>query len=223
MFAGIVAGGAFLVSFTFGIFGRTPVYMALTRALIFSGVFFGIVAGIYFIFNKFLQPMELPPDKTNYDDGQLGQNIDFSLGDEDGLTDADAAPPDTASLEELQSVDMEEGSEGIPVVDSSAGVLEQISNNVYSKSGSSSLPQAAADSAVDGYNMDMGAFVPGIPGIDGNGAQKMSDYADSPDLMGAGGVVEMSVERNSEKDPRLTGDAKKMAGAIQTLLKKDDG
>jgi hypothetical protein len=73
----VVSGGTFLVSLITSLLGGALFFTALLRGLVFAGSFFGIVAGIYFIYNKFL----IPDDTDDTETPKVGQNIDYSVGD----------------------------------------------------------------------------------------------------------------------------------------------
>jgi hypothetical protein len=235
MLAGTVAGGAFLVSFIIGVFGGGPLLGVFLRALVFSGCFFGLVAGIYFLYNKFLLPVETDEEEEPETAGQVGQNIDYFLGDDDDwLGSLDNAGEDNSKT--IEGYTEENGVAAIEtnaftgelnpaVSEESAGVLAQSSDNGYSERGDSLLPRKKAGVfSDDNYSMDMSAFVSGMPGIEDDGAPRREAATSSPGSMMNEGTVDMSVERRSGKpDLGFDVDGKKMAGAIQSLLKKDLG
>ncbi|MDR2795966.1 MAG: hypothetical protein LBB47_04560 [Spirochaetaceae bacterium] len=237
--AGIVAGGAFCVSFILGLFGRTPILVTFLRALAFSGCFFGIVAGIYFLYNKFLLPVE-PDDKEPEDSDLSGHNIDYTLGDDnewldsldyDGnasentseISESDAEGSDVPNGTEPGVLNVFENKPETAVSERSPEVLAQNNDSGYSIGGDSLLPREKAGAFFgDGYDMNMSAFIPGIPGIEGGDYSQGAAAQTSSDSGMNEGTVDMSVERDARKlDLGFDVDGKKMAGAIQTLLKKD--
>lgn len=244
MLAGIIAGGTFLVSFILGLVGRTPLLTAFFRALAFSGCFFGIVAVIYFLYNKFLLTDETDEEEP-VDTSRIGQNIDYSLSDNDDWIN---------SLDDIESEGMSEdvskisggnvdkpqdilggaepgmeyaftGEEKIAALGETPGVLAQSNDNGYSVDGDSVLPQKNAGAFSEGgYDMNMSAFIAGIPGVEDDGSPQGEAMSSSSGTMMNEGTVDMSVERRAGKpDFGFDVDGKKMAGAIQTLLKKDLG
>jgi hypothetical protein len=248
--AGIVAGGAFLVSFIMGLFGRTPILTVFLRALVFSGCFFGLVAGIYFLYNKFLLPAETDEeepeaaaDQSGSQNGrQSGQNIDYVLGDDDDwlsrldeLENGDApedlskiSSGDPGEVQDAQS-DAESFMEGAfaegesTAGGESTGVLAQSNDNGYSVSGDSLLPQKKAGAfSEDGYDMNMSAFTHGTRGAEDSGYPQGRAVSSSPNPLMSEGTVDISVEgRAGKRGLGFDVDGKKMAGAIQSLLKKD--
>jgi hypothetical protein len=244
--AGITAGGAFLISFVFGLFGRADLPLALMRALIFAGLFFGLAAGIYFLYEKFLQP-EASPEKDN---GQLGQNVDYSVGDniewsgDDNRTLGDmpilesggeTAPPVEGEYSRSMPADdslssnagtNDTGVEELIPEDSygtsnASGGVEQNDNNKYSESGGLALRENAAPFSGEGYSVNMNDFTP----VTARSSESMEGKRSSAkDGASRRGTVDMSVERKlGKEDLGFEFDGKKIAGAIQTLLKKDEG
>jgi hypothetical protein len=234
--AGIISGGAFLVSFIMGLFGRTPILTVFLRALVFSGCFFGLVAGIYFLYNKFLLPSETDEEETEATAGQSGQNIDYVLGDDDdwlnrldNIENGDApevlseiAGGDTEEVQDAQS-EAEPFVEDAFAVGETTGVLAQSNDKGYSVDGDSLLSQKKAGAfSEDGYDMNMSVFIPGTPSTEDGGYPQGKAVSSSPNPLMSEGTVDMSVERRAGKrDLGFDVDGKKMAGAIQSLLKKD--
>jgi hypothetical protein len=243
MLAGIVAGGAFLISFILGLFGRAPLLTVFLRALAFSGCFFGIVAGIYFLYNKFLLPVETDEEKPD-DTGRTGHNIDYTLSDDDSWLSSfyggeNGAHEDISKIIDGGAEDIQDVRNRAEAVGANAfaenpktgasedlpGVLEQSNDNGYSVDRDSPPPNDEAGvSAGDGYGMNMSVLVPGIPGIEDGGYSQAAATQGLPDSVINEGTVDMSVDRRAGKpDLGFSVDGKKMAGAIQTLLKKDLG
>jgi hypothetical protein len=225
MVAGITAGGAFLLSFVFSLLGSADVQTALMRALIFAGLFFGLVAGIYFLYDKFLQPVE----DDSMDENQTGQNIDYSVGDSidwsSGKND-NGIPDDISSLNsagESSIEGLEEfGNDEHSGATYDSGGLEQVDNNKYSNDRVLMGAEKADASSPRGYSVDMSAFTPGDVPKSGGPAGPERRY--TPGGAPREGTVDMSVERRSGKtELGFEVDGKKIAGAIQTLLKKDEG
>ncbi|MDR2444811.1 MAG: hypothetical protein LBD44_02580 [Spirochaetaceae bacterium] len=212
----------------------------------FSGCFFGIVAGIYFLYNKFLLSYETD-EKEPVDEGRVGQNIDYSLGDdndwlnnfdniEDGRMPEDISKINGGDVEKSQDIqsDVEEqpseadvltGEEKTTALKETPEVLAQSNDNGYSVGGDSLLPQKKAGAfSQDGYDMDMSVFVAGASGTEDDSYPQRGATSSSPGPIMNEGTVDMSVERRTGKpDLGFDVDGKKMAGAIQSLLKKDLG
>jgi hypothetical protein len=248
---GIVAGGAFLVSFIISLCVRTPFLYAVLRSLCFAGVFFGIIAGIYFLYNKFLSPQATERFESE-DNGASGHNVDYSVGDDD------AWPKDAGGAKSMFGVDAPETSAGnrdegdiyepldelepanedypylpgAPIENISGGgsgidhgVLEQNGNEGYDKNEVSALTANASGGSDRGYDTDMGAFIPGMVAAGDGERQKTGAalYMPGPALANEG-PVRLSVDNNSGRTaPVFDFDKQKMATAIQTLLKKDEG
>jgi hypothetical protein len=234
----IISGGVFLVSLITGLFGGAAFVTALLRALIFAGVFFGITAGIYYLWNKFLQPGETADLGGNVP--APGGNVDYTV-DDDWLGMPESAdeniPPENVSAEAdgggsdggLEPPFMEDsgGSERLhePPEDADGEVLEQNGDNVYIDSRVPVAGKAAADYAFD---MNMSDFMPAVPAVGGGWEADIAvplSKAERPQTAPDAGMVDISVARGSgnELDAYTDADGKKMAGAIRNLLKKDEG
>ncbi|MDR0382899.1 MAG: hypothetical protein LBH50_02815 [Spirochaetaceae bacterium] len=220
---------------------------ALLRAAVFAGGFFGIIAGIYFLYGKFLRP-----DGEVKDAGPtLGKNVDYSVDDigdwldmrksaneslpaeaASGMADDSALGPDAGPIDFESLSGLPVGSEtndeahAVPP-DTGSEALEQSGDNVYSKDGA--LAPSEKPSAGYAFDMDMSDFTPAAPMFNGgeySAAKAVPSSAEvwEPAEPGAG-VVDMSLARKSgaKADLIFDGDGKKMAGAIRTLLKKDEG
>ncbi|GHU39987.1 hypothetical protein FACS1894190_06280 [Spirochaetia bacterium] len=213
----IAAGGAFLLSILLGLIGHSGFLMAFLKALIFGGAFFGLILGICFLYNKFLIPQE---DTKKTEGASVGSNLDLTVGDD--LPEDDFGDYFSTDQNESQSDDPDEPEE-LEELEAEDSPLDQNIKEDYNR-GSVDVASPNAAPSNEGM-MDMGAFIPGIPGI-GN------DSDDEPDIPRAiperrinDGTVEMSMGKRPEKtiDFGPDADGKKMAGAIQTLLKKDEG
>jgi hypothetical protein len=246
--AGIVAGGTFLISLIFGMSGRSTLFISLVKAFIFGGVFFGLAAVIYFVFNKFLMPEGKEVNKGE-GNGTLGHNIDYSVGDDnlDWAENDDGILDDISKLSAEDALNnksgMSEESSGYPSEDreilydedpleiSAAGLnsasegVEQNNNNEYSKSGDLARPVNGDASSNDVYSMAMNAAGTNMDVSDDAAPKKVrSEPRASLSKLARDGMVDMSVERRSGTPaPGFELDGKKVAGAIQTLLKKDEG
>jgi hypothetical protein len=268
MAAGISAGCAFLISLIFGLIGKAVFLIALARALIFAGLFFVLVVGIYYIYDKFLQP-DANNDDTDDADEVLGQNVEYSVGDDsdwggggndvpDDILGLDYTLEDPADLPSDESGLHEDNTDSIKslvagltdISPSNAALseasnaaaskgLEQIDSNEYSNNGDltqpikaiapdKAAPKKAAASKNEDYDVDMDVFVPYTPADYGGGEAAsifQSKHTVSEDSSLRKGTVDMSLERKSGKKELDFDniDGKKVAGAIQTLLKKDEG
>jgi hypothetical protein len=251
--AAIIAGGAFFLSFLIGLFSHSGFGLIFFRALIFAVVFFGIAAGVQFVYYKFLNETASPEGadgeegadgkKTDENKG-FGENIDLVLQDDDfteGFSPQRGAAqnmPDNATgekndepalletldddVEELEPIDDEKnGKESQAVLKP----LDQKTNAMYDKAGDGISEESIID------DLNIGAFIPGIPGIEDIGIDPVvSGRAESVESAGSKtteyarsvGTVEMSMEKMSNKALDFDIDGQKAAGAIQTLLKKDE-
>ncbi|GHT49651.1 hypothetical protein FACS1894102_4560 [Spirochaetia bacterium] len=245
--AGIVAGFAFALSFLLGVINKTSFGVSLLRALIFAIIFFGIAAGIELLYKKFLEP-DISGGTGGLGD-DLGSNVDISLGDDLGAANGDAAyfsiddidaPPansgDANDAGELETLDGAEetgtvlGTQGQPENDGVAELealdsaqelteldegLDQNSKKVYHNIGSTiSGKSSGADS------LNIGSFVPGLVAVDV--APRKAAVAAKTEYDMDSGTVEMSIAGNGDGEPDFKVDGKKAAGAIQTLLSKDE-
>jgi hypothetical protein len=229
----IISGGVFFVSFVTGLLGGAVFLTALLRALVFAVVFFGIVAGIYCLYNKFL----LPDESSGGGPPALGRNVDYTVDDgydwlstqegaDENLTPASGTDSVTGQPEGEESGDAAEPF-GLPA-DEDRRALEQSRDNIYTDNKAPVPEKPSAGSAgSDGYafDIDMSGFMPDAPmfnvGRDGGKAVPSG----APEWQAEAGVVDMSVARRPDAKADLYSgiDGKKMAGAIKTLLKKDEG
>jgi hypothetical protein len=251
LLTGIVAGGAFLVSFITSLCVRTPFFYAVLRSLCFAGVFFGIIAGIYFLYNKFLSP-QATERFENEENGASGHNVDYSVDDDEVLDkvggsarsmfegaalEASAGSRNEQDfyepLEELAPAN-EDGthSAAVPVENTGGGdsgidhgVLEQNGNEGYYKNGDSAVIRNVSGGADIGYDTNMRDFIPGMAAAGDGGRQKTGEplYVPDPAVVNEG-PVRLSVDSKSGRTaPVFDFNKQKMATAIQTLLKKDEG
>jgi hypothetical protein len=265
----IVSGGTFLVSLITSLLGGALFFTALLRGLVFGAGFFGIVAGIYYLYNKFLLPGEASDTDTT-DTPKVGQNVDYSVDDSGEWLDMrgtvnGSLPPENTGLEgggldgdtetgggqdganraeaysgteAPYSADAGDGKAEKPpglFIDIDGGALEQSGDNVYIDSeatGHEKLPAVAkAETAASTdyvFDIDMSDFTSALPGFDDGGHKNKTVPPSEAEWSNAGpgtGVVDMSVARksNAKMDLYSDADGKKMAGAIKTLLKKDEG
>jgi hypothetical protein len=236
-----LAAGAFVLSFIIGLFSAASIIVAVIRAVVFAAVFFGIGCGAIKIFTAMLTFQEAVPrpdgDGEEHISRRSGGNFgaEFSMSDdalglyEDG-TAANDVPKSNETKDEIKIDDISMLFDAGTDVQSDGG-LEQSTAPDYTEAGSvvnpalmngasevsssvetnenlSDFTPAAEDAARD--------FVPGFP-------------VAHADMSGAGvpnftaGTVEMSLASPKPKsDIDFSGhDGKKMAGAIQTILKKD--
>jgi hypothetical protein len=233
--AAVVSAIAFILSFLIGLIGPALIGTVVIRAFAFAVVFF--VAGAVFsvVFAKFLLPEEEMRDSSGSDslngerEGErqaAGANVNLSVGDDDVFqADAPESDENGARLsggEEGEGAEDSEG-EGAPALEDgidSEG-LEQNNEVRYNSRQGEGLADGGDDIP------DEPVFIPGIPGIDGPAAaEERGSLASLPEI--GTGTVEMTVRKSRGKEIRLEDlgknvDGKKVAGAIQTLLRKDEG
>jgi hypothetical protein len=117
----------------------------------------------------------------------------------------------------------------------SSGGLEQNTDSSYNKFGSvvtpasedSPSPQKRGAAGAAGAFTDFSNFVPGMPGLEGVYSADSGNKTSGSDSSGGqnrlmAGTVEMSIEKPKKEIDFGNHDGKKMAGAIQTMLKRDD-
>ncbi|GMO41358.1 MAG: hypothetical protein Ta2B_21180 [Termitinemataceae bacterium] len=250
--AGIVAAVSFLLSFLLGIINQTTFTWSLLRALIFAVAFFGIAAGVEYLYKKFLLPDENGGIGDIDGDG-YGSNVDISIGDDasglsgssindlfnsgenvNGSGDVEELEPvdDDAELETLDSAEASDVEELQPLDAADDGSLEELESEPLDQKAKYEYHNngdiVSANNARDDF--DIGAFVPGLAGLDE--ISKTSKQQPSSQSSGGGltkteydmdsGTVEMTMEKRGGKELGFDVDGKKAAGAIQTLLSKDE-
>ncbi|MDR2481618.1 MAG: tripartite tricarboxylate transporter TctB family protein [Spirochaetaceae bacterium] len=217
--AGIAAGVAFVLSFLLGLISGAPVSAVLLRALFFSAIFFVLTALSFVLFEKFLNIKKMPEffsDKGSEDEeAQTGQRVDMY----DEYEDADSSNADS---EDGQNNDSESLTKDI------YGGVEQNDDLQYTSGEDTDISfEASEDTEFAGNenaSLDKDDFVPGLPGVnDGSSVE----YEDAPVENTGVETVEMSVGRTDSKielsDLGDNVDGHKVAQAIQTLLRKDEG
>ena len=274
---GILAAGAFLVSFILSLISGAPFLQIIIRALVFAALFFGIGFGLnYLVKNIFSGDMSALPAG----DGQRGHIVDISVGDEadgvesgggiEGGGDGGRRPagvgpafivtggdiPDDGELDDISTLfDSSDKPSAAPTTSGSkkypqagtdkapsaleetlldSGGLAQNTDYSYNKVGSfvnsvgseSAPPKVVKTGESNGVGTDFNEFIPGMPGVKSVFPQGTEANLEDESSEEAGkitvGTVEMSVEKpKQEVDLGKYKDGKKMAGAIQTMLKKD--
>jgi cytoskeletal protein RodZ len=208
--AGATAGIAFILSFLIGLISGSTIGMIFIRALVFGIVFFVLGALISVLYQKALsdaQSGENPPLSVP----ESGVHVDLSVGEEE-----ESADDGAISDESQKNTVLKTQSEG----------LEQNNEIAYNPKGQDFAPAVPAEARADGgIDMDMGDFIPGMPGMERAGAEAPAASVARPELLG---TVEMSVGDKPQRDVQLSdfgkdADGKKIAGAIQTMLNKDEG
>jgi hypothetical protein len=229
----IVSGSVFLVSLVTGLLGGALFVTALLRAFVFAAVFFGIVAGIYCLYNKFL----LPDDSSGGSAPAVGRNVDYTVDDSDDwfntAVDTGDVPEDVHGTDGgLEQPDGAEAVGGrteetpVPPAENDGGALEQSDDKIYTDSKTLASEKPPAASAGYAFDIDMSDFTPDAPMFSGGDEGKAVPLNAAEWRAGTGaGTVDMSVARRPVDKTDLYSDAdgKKMAGAIKTLLKKDEG
>jgi hypothetical protein len=222
--AAISALVAFVFSFILGLICGVGFGTVIMRAFMFAFAFFLLGAIFNVVFDKFLANKDdFDSDDMDEKVGRKGANVDLSVGD-----DVIFSSP----------VDLDDGEGGAFGNDASAGSdgereafygdanagLEQNGDIAYNGEQGSSFVADSRNAAQggakrDNADMDLSTFIPGMPvsgGMDG-----------ANDAMSTG-TVEMSVAKRPSKDIKLSDlgknvDGEKVANAIHTLLKKDEG
>jgi hypothetical protein len=190
--AAVAAGIAFVVSFILGFFSGAGISFVIMRALLFAAMFFVFAALINIVFNKFL--------------AGHGGTTEIA-GDIDS---GDAQIFEGAVVEESDGFN----GAGLPEKnydDNAQHPLEQNNDTGYTEKENT------------GFSLNASDFVPGIPGVD----ESASASESSSSVQIEEGTVDMSVSKSPGKNIEMSDlgkdvDGKKVARAIQTLLKKDD-
>lgn len=229
--AGICAAAAFLLSCILGLASHATLVIIIVRALIFAIVFFGLVSGIQYLYNRFLADA----GSAAPFDADFGHTVDVSVGDDEAppppfngaspLTGGSGSEedPNDANLEELtedteevgdiddiDNFDMpDDGIEELEEIDDDAGgVLDQNTKGVYDKRG-------------NGLSVNIGDFVPSLLG--NNEEDPPLEKPKPTEFSMNVGTVEMSMAQKSGNNTDFGNiDGRKAAGAIQTILKKDE-
>jgi len=208
---GIAAGIAFILSLIIGIFSGTGFFVLLLRALLFAGVFFALAGLGFWIVSRFL-PELMNEGEDDYDLAVPGSRVDISVG-----SSIEGAFPD----------------DGSEAVDDIAGRPSAVKRQVYTP-----LDQ----NADSGYNEERAFDGDGSGGFSGLEPPESSDTGQAalPDMDNLSeedspGVQEAEVDlftsgapeprrSSSSKKPTMADDfdAKDLARAIQTVLKKDE-
>lgn len=219
----IVALTAFLISFILGVINGTKIGFASLRALFFAALFFVLSAFFFIIYKKFLDKEEeeefgdfsdgLMP-ATDEVDGAINDNKTagvYSAGEEfsaglntDNAAGSEAQYADSGVQNPKTEVQTNAG-------DFLLNPLEQNAGLEYNKAG-------LVSSAAENIDFNAADFAPGLPGL--KAAPEQEEVVSL-------GNVELSVGKKPEKNIDLSDlgpnvDGKKVAQAIQTMLKKDD-
>ncbi|GHV83874.1 hypothetical protein AGMMS50212_12140 [Spirochaetia bacterium] len=218
MVSAVIAACVFAFSFTLGLVSRSGFFISFFRALFFGALFFGIIVGIYYVFNKFLNTStEKEAEEGAFEDEdedenaepEMGGQIDVSIGDEDQ---EDGLEGDSKSGTENSFIPGKHIKP--PILEELVphpSPLDQNNGNVYTG------VEKESDSGSE--DMDMNVFLGGND--DGENEVKETPKSKRNE---SDGVVNMSVGHKPSKTVDLgpNVDGKKMAGAIQTMLRKDE-
>jgi hypothetical protein len=217
--AGIAAGGAFLVSLVLGAINASSFSLVFLRALGFGALFFFLGLAASFLFEQVLG--------LSLFDGPVAQGeSDFDRSE----TARGLGAGEGGALDAFPSLAGEGGAAGeaeekTPSFEPVLGGVEHFDNTGYTK-GEEGVAAAGAprDSGGGGFSLDIGGFVPGMPGVGGDGAAGEGSAAGEYEM----GTVELSVKRKPGDKIELSDlgdnvDGKKVAQAIQTMLRKDEG
>lgn len=228
----IAAAAAFLVSALLGFFWGVGAAALLVRAVLSAAFFFGFVAGVQVLVARFLPELLNPSGAAelgeSYEEAPAaGGRVDLSVGDEadgGGLSFSREAAADRSDDEELESVDAS------PLYAAPAGTansspgLDQEGEGGYTVSGSAA---AARTEAAAARPPDLIGDVDVLPDMESlsdsfitpvnldSGSERDSDSAGPPSRSSAG--ASRSSSGGSDDF-----DAKEMAMAIQTILKRDE-
>lgn len=116
----IVAGSVFILSSLIGLVSSVNFLALLLRALFLSAGFFGLVVGIYFLFERFIPELL---DSSALPQGDQDEGADFSDADDIGSR-FDVTVGDDEELASLQSVDEDEEIDTLETVDEELGELD---------------------------------------------------------------------------------------------------
>lgn len=199
------AAAAALLSALIGIVGRVPAGILFFRAFLFAVIFFIFSAAASVVFAKLVSGAESVPDASPKDAKDEDDNAWLTSAEARDGKGTDEYPPQGEVAAEASLQDMQVPSDP----------LEQNNTSGYTEGAEGANP---SDSA--GFSPDFGDFVPGLPGVADEAEETSSEDIERD-------TVEISVGAQSGKKIALSDlgadvDGKKVAKAIQTLLKKDE-
>ncbi len=226
----IAAAAAFLVSALLGLVGGVGAAALLVRALVLAAFFFGFAAGVQFLVARFLpellNPSAAGEDADGGDDApRVGGRVDLSVGDDaeaGGFSFGGDAEADRRDDEELEAVGGSSSEAPPPGVANSSPGLDQEVEGGYTVAGGS----VARTEAVAARPPDLIGDVDVLPDLESlsdsfitpvnldSGADGDSDAGTTPSRSAAG-------SGRSSSGGSADFDAKEMAMAIQTILKRD--
>jgi hypothetical protein len=206
----VAAGGAFLLSSLAGLIGGADFFTVLIRALVFSALAFGFTAGAQQLISQFLPELihgaagldapgeEVSADENRGDQIRMGEKVDVSVGDE-GEEDLReyVAPAEGEDEGFLPASGLDQGTEG----------------------GYTEVEQPSKPAAAVARPPELVGDVDVLPDLDG-----FSDSFITP--ISVDGTAERVESRSSGSSAATSAadgkfDAKEMAMAIQTILKRD--
>jgi hypothetical protein len=226
----IAAAAAFLVSALLGLVGGVGAAALILRALVLAAFFFGFAAGAQFLVARFLpellNPASVGEEGESFDEvPRAGGRVDLSVGDDadsGGLSFGGDGTADRRDDEELEAVGgPSSDSDPSGGANSSPGLDQEVEGGYTVAGGSVARTEALAarppdligdvdvlpdleslsDSFITPVNLDSGADGDSAPG--------------TPPSRSASGSARTSSGGSADFD------AKEMAMAIQTILKRD--
>jgi hypothetical protein len=218
---GIAAGLAFVLSLIFGIIAGNGFFTVLFRALLFGGVFFGLFAVGFILVSRFLPELLSESDGDEFDISTPGSRVDISVG---GGTMEGAFPEDVSeALDDIA---------GRPsaVKKEPVAPLDQNDNNGYNKKadfsgdfGDFSTPEAAEGSENTGGAAESAQAEGALPDMDNfPGASSAEEQGIEVESFSAPEPVQRYSTQKKPPPVAENFDAKQLAKAIQTALKKDE-
>jgi hypothetical protein len=218
--SGIFAGAGFILSFLVGLVAGAQFPLLLIRAFLFAAVFFALASAGYGAIQMYLPELL---DRDSAEAPLLGGQVDISVGDEDG---------------DAGSISLESGGSGDDLNDflenpgnSGGDTLDQGSEAGYTEEGVVEEIQAPSRPALPG---DLG-LSPGdedsvdmLPDLDamsgafsaesGSGGEAARTGSPASSFDGAGSSAFKLKTPGLDEDF----DVKKMASAVQTILKREN-
>jgi len=214
---------AFLLSFIVGVVSGAGFLIVLIRALVFAVAFFGLSAAAFALASRFLPELldgSASEGEASEEDVGIGSRVDLSVGDErddQGIAYAQEAEAsdlvDDAESETVGSGGYEDGSE-IP-----AG-LDQGGEDGYTDRGiGSDSPGERVSPALPSGTLEDVDILPDLEGMTDSFVSTIAEEADA--YASAPSGVSSSRESRVPDGSGGSFDARELASAIQTILKRD--
>jgi len=214
---GIAAGLAFVLSLIFGIFSGNGFFVVLFRAILFGAIFFGLFALGIIVISRFL-PELLSDSGDDFDVPASGSRVDISVG----------SPYEGAFPEDVSELVDDIGGKPSTVRREEFSPLDQNDNSGYNEEAGFSGgfgDFAAPEAAQTVETMDAAETVRGEGGLPDMGSlSEESSMSEQGIEVESFSSPEPLQRYSTQKKPPIAEnfDAKELAKAIQTALKRDE-